>query len=292
EYREHGKVKNGLQELSSDALKHADLVIVTTAHTNVDYNYVSFAGFLWRIVRINGDGTIRLILEGLTSTTKQDESGLCTSGCAGANSKYNTYYITTNPPNETQEALAKSHVDYIDSDIESVLNSFYSSYLASYASYIADTKFCNDKLWSSQTGSSWYYSPYVKIASNSTASLVCSSEGILVKNYYNDDYKLTNSIGLISADEVIYAGGKWNTANNSYYLYNSTLVNTYWWTMSPSMWYQDGTSYAMYVDSTGYLYNYAVNYTFGVRPVINLISGTQATGSGTLSDPYVIVPAD
>ncbi|AUD64574.1 UDP-N-acetyl-D-glucosamine dehydrogenase [Tenericutes bacterium MZ-XQ] len=40
EYKEHGKVKNGLQELSSDALKHADLVIVTTAHTNVDYNYV------------------------------------------------------------------------------------------------------------------------------------------------------------------------------------------------------------------------------------------------------------
>ena len=40
EYKEHGKVKNGLQELSSDSLKQADLVIVTTAHTNVDYNYV------------------------------------------------------------------------------------------------------------------------------------------------------------------------------------------------------------------------------------------------------------
>lgn len=40
EYKEHGKVKNGLQELSSDSLKQADLVIVTTAHTNVDYNFV------------------------------------------------------------------------------------------------------------------------------------------------------------------------------------------------------------------------------------------------------------
>lgn len=40
EYKEHGKVKNGLRELSSDLLKKADLVIVTTAHTNVDYNYV------------------------------------------------------------------------------------------------------------------------------------------------------------------------------------------------------------------------------------------------------------
>ena len=54
------------------------------------------------------------------------------------------------------------------------------------------------------------------------------------------------------------------------------------------MWYQDGTSYAMYVDSTGFLYNYAVNYSFGVRPVINLVSGVKATGIGTSTDPYVI----
>jgi UDP-N-acetyl-D-glucosamine dehydrogenase len=40
EFKEHGKVKNGLQELNSDSLKQADLVIVTTAHTSVDYNYV------------------------------------------------------------------------------------------------------------------------------------------------------------------------------------------------------------------------------------------------------------
>lgn len=255
---------------------------------NVNRNYVSFAGFTWRIVRINGDGTIRLVLDGLTSTTKQNSATFCSSGCAGSNSKYNTNYITSGTPSESQAAIAKSHVNFIGSDIETALNSFYTSYLEAHESLIANSEFCNDKLWGYQS-TSWYYTPYTKIVSNQTASLVCSNEGKLVKDYYNDLYKLTNSIGLLSGDEIIYAGGKWNTSNSSYYLYNSTFVNTYWWTSSPSMWYQDGTSYAMYLDSGGKLYNYAVNYSFGVRPVINLISGVRATGTGTSADPYVIL---
>jgi len=255
---------------------------------NANRNYVSFAGFIWRVVRINGDGTIRLVLDGLTSTTLKDSASYCSSSCAGSNSKYNTYYLTSGAPSESQAALAKSYVNFIGSDIETALNTFYSSYLEAHESLIADSEFCNDKLWGYQS-TSWYYTSYTKIVSDQTASLLCSNEGILVKDYYNDLYKLTNSIGLLSGNEVIYAGGRWNTSNNSYYLYNSTFVNTYWWTMSPSMWYQDGTSYTMYLDSTGKLYNYAVNYSFGVRPVINLISGVKATGTGTSSDPYVIL---
>jgi UDP-N-acetyl-D-glucosamine dehydrogenase len=40
EYREHGIVKKGEPELTSELIESADLVIVTTAHTNVDYNFV------------------------------------------------------------------------------------------------------------------------------------------------------------------------------------------------------------------------------------------------------------
>ncbi|MCR3905735.1 MAG: nucleotide sugar dehydrogenase [Tenericutes bacterium] len=40
EYKEHGKVKTGLNELSVEVLMNADLVIVTTAHTKVDYSFV------------------------------------------------------------------------------------------------------------------------------------------------------------------------------------------------------------------------------------------------------------
>ncbi len=256
---------------------------------NITRNYVSFAGFIWRIVRVNGDQSIRIVLDGLTSTREVDNDSVCSSGCSGINTKFNTNYTTSSAPSSSLEAIAESHVDYIGSDIETSLNSFYDTYLTDYSDYIADAKFCNDKEWNGQTGASWYYSPYSRIVSNSSASLNCSSEGVLIKDYYNVLYALTESIGLLSADEVIYAGGKWDTANTSYFLYNNSFVNTYWWTMSPSMWYENGTSYAMYVDSTGFLYNYPVNYAFGVRPVINLMAGTEATGSGTLTDPYVII---
>lgn len=40
EYSFKGKIKEGIKELTKEVLKDADLVVVTTAHTNVDYNFV------------------------------------------------------------------------------------------------------------------------------------------------------------------------------------------------------------------------------------------------------------
>jgi nucleotide sugar dehydrogenase len=40
EYSEHGKIKKGESELTAELVASADLVMVTTAHTNVDYDFV------------------------------------------------------------------------------------------------------------------------------------------------------------------------------------------------------------------------------------------------------------
>jgi UDP-N-acetyl-D-glucosamine dehydrogenase len=40
EYQFKGKSKYGIQELTSEVLKSVDVVVVTTAHTNVDYDFV------------------------------------------------------------------------------------------------------------------------------------------------------------------------------------------------------------------------------------------------------------
>lgn len=40
EYKEHGKIKLGLRELTKEKLNNSDLVLITTAHTNIDYNFV------------------------------------------------------------------------------------------------------------------------------------------------------------------------------------------------------------------------------------------------------------
>lgn len=43
EYKEHGTVKKGLEALDRKTVASSDLVVVTTAHTNVDYDMVADA---------------------------------------------------------------------------------------------------------------------------------------------------------------------------------------------------------------------------------------------------------
>lgn len=40
QYRHKGKIRSSEQELSRELLESADLVMVTAAHTNVDYEFV------------------------------------------------------------------------------------------------------------------------------------------------------------------------------------------------------------------------------------------------------------
>ena len=40
EYTDKGQTMTGLNELTAEQLKTADLVVITTAHTNVDYDFV------------------------------------------------------------------------------------------------------------------------------------------------------------------------------------------------------------------------------------------------------------
>jgi len=95
----------------------------------------------------------------------------------------------------------------------------------------------------------------------------------------------TLKVGLITADEVAYAGGVWGTNNNRYYLYNGQ----YYWTMSPYLW-NGSKANVFYVNSGGDLSNWNVNNTTpGLRPVINLKSDTTFSGgNGTQTSPFVV----
>ena len=96
---------------------------------------------------------------------------------------------------------------------------------------------------------------------------------------------LTYPVGLITADEVAYAGGVNGRTNSSYYLY----TNSVYWTMSPSYFYNGGAN-VFDVLSTGYLIdNGDVNYARGVRPVLNLKADTAISGGdGTADSPFVV----
>ncbi|HIS86691.1 MAG TPA: hypothetical protein IAB49_00955, partial [Candidatus Caccenecus avistercoris] len=171
------------------------------------------------------------------------------------------------------------------STIMTTLNNWYNSNLASYEEDYIDTGagFCSDR--NLQSGSwnasgSHDYAAYGRLYNkgSESASLQCSDVDILSQ----DNGRLPNPIGLVTADEAALAGVTWSNPQSSYL---NTGQN--YWTMSPTRFYS-GVAYVFFVGSNGSLSSVSMNYTLGVRPVINLKSAIAISGSGTTSDPYTI----
>ena len=187
-----------------------------------------------------------------------------------------------------------------NSSIKTTLDSWYLSNLADEAEYLdGNAGFCGDRTPYSGSGTgtnNTNYGAYNRLYTNKAPTFKCtdkdndlyttpgSSEGNgALKVTPGDNDSTPTPIGLITADEVAYAGGVYNQSNRSYYLYN----NAYYWTMSP---YRFSSSYArvFVVYNNGGLDDWHVSNTYGVRPVINLKSAIAITGSGTTSDPFKI----
>ncbi len=247
-------------------------------------NYVRFGGYCWRIIRINGDGTMRLIYDG---TTCHNNGEVTTDSIAVANTVYNSSYNKSEYVGwKYTEGLQRpnSATEGTDATIKIALENWYNSNIrnnTTYSGKVADGKYCNDR--NVQSGSTWTSVPsgsfnYVGYNRINTGAPTLSCAAL-------DTYTL--KVGLITADEVMYAGGKFAN-NTSYYLYNGHD----YWTMSPH--FMDvGTSgsYAcmFYVYSNGYLYSWGVNGEFGIRPVINLNANINLSGNGTINDPYEVI---
>ena len=165
------------------------------------------------------------------------------------------------------------HGNTIDSPIKDVLDSWYSSNLASYADKISkEAGFCGDRemasgySWSSQPSSTTYYAAYGRLVANSSSvnpTFKCTNSNDLytTSSSSKGNKKLSNPIGLITADEMVMAGGSWSSENSSYYLYN----NQNYWTMSPSYFIASGSrAFVLSVISNGQLGKDWGYYTLGV----------------------------
>ena len=244
-------------------------------------NWVKFAGFYWRIIRINGDGTIRMIYNGPTT----DQTGETTQiGTSAFNTNYNdNMYVGY------QYTSGEVHGRGTDSTIKGVLDNWYNNNLKDYSNYIATgngATFCNDRTPSTDsstingnggTGTTQtYYAPYIRLITNKTPSYKCA----------NSNDRFTTSVGLITADEAAYAGGNVSSDNTNFYLY----TNQYYWTISSFYFYTVDTAptYVFRIGSAGWVGADSVNAGLGVRPVINLKADIELVGSGTSSDPYKI----
>ena len=258
----------------------------------VTNNYVYFGGYYWRIVRINEDNSVRLIYAGTSATDK--------AGFISTSQKYNTdsnnsayvgYMYTT----------SEQYGNNASTDVKNLLDEWYVTNLIDYDNYISKTAiYCSDRTvgngtWSATGSTTFRYSAYVRIQNKKQPIYECTNEADrFTVSASTGNGALTYPIGMITADEVSYAGGLWNTNNTNYYIaQNAKSGATYWWTMTPNDW--NGTNSRARIiriggtTTTGYINATHVANSCGVRPVISLKSCVKVLdGDGTSSNPYTI----
>ena len=274
----------------------------------VTNNYVQFANKCWRIVRVGGDGSVKLILHNDNPTGVANPCDAANNSASAAFARYSgtTYKSAFNtgfednayvgfkygtPGSSTYEA---THANTNDSTILNNLETWYTNNLKTYADAIADTEWCNDKTnVTDTTYDPWSITPnglgYAKNVTyyGATQRLVGTSGTGPSLKCNGELSKITSKVGLITADELALAGYAYGSGNITTYL-QENATDTYWWSLSP-YGFDGGSADVWYVNgSVGSFVNYDVDDTDGVRPSISLKSTTNVTGEGTSSSPYII----
>ena len=268
---------------------------------SVENNYVKFAGFYWRIIRINGNGSIRMIYDGTVAHK---------NGEASADRQYGTSKFNPNNNNNMYVGYmytsSEAHGTGISSTIKTNTDKFYTDKLSGYASKLdTNAGFCGDRSSLNRqsgvgTGTVITYNKgYLRVV-ESAPTLTCenTSDYYTVASASRGNKKLSYPIGLISVDEVMlagHAGGVFNgtcshqKSNNLGYLISENVF----WTMTPAGFYNPfgyTTTFAFVftLSFTGRIVDRGSSAEIDFRPVINIRSDVTITGSGTMTEPYVV----
>ncbi len=280
----------------------------------VKNNYVEFANKCWRVVRINGDGSVKLVLHNDNISNASSPCAASNNNTSAAFARYsgNSYTSAFNSNYDDNAYIgfmygiagssdyASTHANTNKSTILTNLESWYKNNLASYESKLADTIWCNDK--STVSGGLGYgtnatdYAAYNRLVSTKQPTLKCPNDNnggnlskFTVDDTTNGNGNLSYKIGLLTADEIAFSGSTTYAFNLSTYLQENTGENV-WWSLSPEYFNGDYTS--VWLAGSGVLYidgiEVNVSSNFGLRPAISLVSSTTVTGSGTSEDPYIV----
>ncbi len=278
----------------------------------------------WRIIRTNEEttgGGVRLLYSGTNPETIDGYIGFSKFNSSFNDPAYLGYMYGEIGKSDSQDR-GTAH----DSAIKTYIDSWYEDVFdgTNYENVI-DTKaiYCNDR----SVGNSFDYASDLEVKDIyygfknriTEPSYACNVTSLGYNNYFNSDtdalrkndrFSVDNEYGngaliynvaLMTADEVVFAGGKSSVNNQNAWYYlnakvipNSITANRQWWTMSPSAYYgaRLALSWLVYGSTQpGQLkYHYGVVLLSAVRPVLSLKSTTMwASGDGTASNPYRIV---
>lgn len=218
----------------------------------VDNNYVKIDDRMYRILRINGDESIRLISDEFID-------------------------VKSSYKNTINNMDYSSNISYENSDIKTKLETWYNDNLKDYDDYIIESTYCTDNSYEETEDYTKYFASYNRVMVDQAPTLKCMNN--------KEEYK----IGLISIDEIIYAGASINKNNTSYYLYNDDLTDS-WWTLSGSQVIVTSNVVDNFsINNQGAIVSNAkITTTMSIRPVFSIDKNISVTGSGTKEEPYII----
>ena len=197
----------------------------------VDNNYVKFANFYWRIIRINGDGSIRMIYDGTSAHANgEDETDSYISETAYNENYDDNTYVGYMIGTAGATTYADTHSNTTDSTIKGVIDTWYKTNIEDkgYSTYVADAIYCNDRSIANDSAVNTYfnnifgedntglgygtnttvYGGFKRNYVDHTPSLVCPNDN---DKFTTDSTlgngKLTYPVALLTSDEVAYAGG-------------------------------------------------------------------------------------
>ena len=262
---------------------------------SVNNNYVKYVGAYWRIIRINGNGSVRLLYAGTTANASG--SGLNIKSAAFNVKRDNPVYVGYMYGSTLNTSYEKTNANENDSNIKKELDNWYKTHIlgTSNESVIADAGFCNDRSLDSgngysTTGSYTYYGPYRRYEQTKQPTLKCAQTNDLFTLSTNTkgNKALTYPIGLITVDELMLSGYADGYINKSAYTYSTS----HYWTLSPSFFLVSAlAAHEFHFNSAGHPQASSwVTNSLGIRPVINIKGDAKISGGiGTSSSPYEIV---
>ena len=264
---------------------------------NVANNNVMFAGYQWQIVRINGDGTIRLLYNGLQGDNSDTKKSINNKHYKFNDVDGNPTYVGYMYGNVNSKLYDEVHANNYSSSIKEVLDEWYKNNIENmgYGKYIStDSTFCGDRTLYDDSGGDGInlgkdtrFGAYQRFR-NSNVIFYCP-------NMARDLYTMTSAkignkllnypIGLITSDEIIFSGINGLGKNKYAWSYSSED----YWTMSPA--YSSGAGRQLLWSSnlSGIVVHSWSTFELATRPVINLKADVKISGGiGTINDPYII----
>ena len=239
----------------------------------------------WKIVRVNGDGSLRLIYNNCVNITTGEISHMSsvdTLLCGVGSTPYN---LEINDPKYS----GYTYDNGTDSFIKKEVDTWYNNTLGSnslYDSKVILGRYCSDSskfleqegniAFSSMDRLGQYTNDFAK---DNAPSFICPE----TTESYGGSYRL--KAGLITADELAYAGESYAVTGNSY-LNTGTDVIPYW-SMTPLLFSSNIST--VWSFDISFLLVQTVNSDYAVRPVINLTTENMTlTGEGTIDNPYIL----